>query len=157
LAGDAVAGLSDEQQHDNIVSALRASATLADERGVTLLLEPLNTRVDHVGHYLDSTRHGLAIVEEVAAPNVRLLLDLYHAAVMEEELDEIVGDRMDLIGHVHVADAPGRHEPGTGRIEWRETLGWLQRSGYGGRLGLEYQPTGETVSSLSFVVDVMAN
>ena len=75
--------------------------------GVPLLLEPLNTRVDHVGHYLESTREGLAVVEEVAEQNLLLLLDLYHAAVMSEELDDSIGDRMSLIGDARLRRAPG--------------------------------------------------
>jgi hydroxypyruvate isomerase len=80
---------------------------------------------------------------------VRLLLDLYHSAVMEEELEEAIGDRTPLIGHIHLADAPGRHEPGTGKVNWEQTIGWLKGAGYTGRLGLEYQPVDDTLSSLA--------
>jgi hydroxypyruvate isomerase len=151
LAGEQRQDVSVGDQRQAVVTALRRAAPIAAEHGITLLLEPLNTRVDHVGHYLDSTLEGLAIVEEVAEPNIRLLLDLYHSAVMDERLEEAVGDRMGLIGHIHVADAPGRHEPGTGAIDWPATIQWLEQRGYTGRLGLEYQPTGDTSGSLSFI------
>jgi hydroxypyruvate isomerase len=155
LAGQRMPDVDERDQRLAVARALRRAAPLAAERGVTLLLEPLNTRVDHVGYFLDSTHEGLAIVEEVAAPNVRLLLDVYHSAVMSERLGEVVGDRASLIGHVHLADAPGRHEPGSGAIEWPEAIRWLERSGYTGRLGLEYEPTGDSASSLSFINRVL--
>ena len=156
LAGDTLPDASAEEQRAALVDTLRRSARIAAGWGVTLLLEPLNTRVDHVGHYLESTREGLAVVEEVAEQNLLLLLDLYHAAVMSEELDDSIGDRMSLIGHVHAADTPGRHEPGTGTIDWHQTVAWLQRHGYSGRIGLEYQPTCNTTASLAFISDVLA-
>ena len=155
LAGDKLSDAPDREQHDSVVVALRRAAPIAAEHGITLLLEPLNTRTDHIGHFLDSTRTGLEIIEDVAKPNVQLLLDLYHSAVMGEQLDEVVGDRMGLVGHIHVADAPGRHEPGTGEIDWPATVAWLQRRGYTGRLGLEYQPSVDTLSSLSFIRRVL--
>lgn len=98
----------------------------------------------------------MAIVEEAAAPNVKLLLDLYHSAVMDERLDEAVGDRIGLIGHVHVADTQGRHEPGTGTVDWAATLGWLRDAGYKERLGLEYMPTQPSAESLSYLQHVLA-
>ena len=154
LAGDRLSDVSDADQRRAVVTGLRLAGPVAAEHGVALLLEPLNTRIDHVGHFLDSTAEGLAIVEEVAEPNVRLLLDLYHAAVMGEHL-EAVGDRLSLIGHIHVADVPGRHQPGTGTIDWEQTIRWLERSGYNGCLGLEYQPTGDTVSSLALITQTL--
>jgi hydroxypyruvate isomerase len=156
LAGERMHDVTDGDQRRAVVAALGRAAPVADEQGITLLLEPLNTRLDHVGHFLDSTLEGLAIIEEVAEPNVRLLLDLYHSAVMSERLEEVVGDHLSLVGHIHVADAPGRHEPGTGSIEWPAAIRWLERSGYTGRLGLEYRPTGDSVSSLSFINRVLA-
>jgi hydroxypyruvate isomerase len=151
LAGDALPGVDRRVQHEAIVDALRAAAPIAEARGVTLLLEPLNTRVDHPGSFLDSTVEGLDVVEEVAAPNIKLLYDLYHAAVTGEDEGRTVEGRAELIGHVHLADAPGRHEPGTGAIPWERRLNWLERTGYRGRVGLEYMPSnGETLHSLSW-------
>jgi hydroxypyruvate isomerase len=151
LAGDARPDVGRRVQRRAVVDALRRAAPLAAARGVTLLLEVLNTRVDHPGHFLDSTAEGLGIVEEVEAANVRLLYDLYHAAVMGEDCEREIDGRAELIGHVHLADAPGRHEPGTGAMPWEATLSWLERIGYTGRVGLEYMPTtGDTLDSLSW-------
>jgi hydroxypyruvate isomerase len=149
LSGDALPSTDHESQRAAVVHALRRAAPLAAEHDVTLLLEPLNTRVDHVGYFLDSTRAGLEIIEAVSAPNVRLLFDLYHSAVMGENAADALRGRMDLVGHIHLADAPGRHEPGTGEIDWPGTLDWLRTTGYEGRVGLEYMPSTPTSDSLS--------
>jgi hydroxypyruvate isomerase len=151
LAGDAFPDISRTAQRDAIVSALRRAAPLAAAHGITLLLEPLNTRVDHQGYFLDATSEGLEIVDEVGAGNVKLLYDLYHSAVMDEDPEQVIDGRVDLVGHVHLADAPGRHEPGTGTMPWQRSLLWLERAGYAGRVGLEYMPThGQTLQSLSW-------
>src|SRR5207247_11243107 len=97
------------RQHASIVDGLRAAAPIAAEAGLRLVLEPLNTRVDHAGYYLDTTAEGAQIVDEVGSPAVRLLFDAYHAAVMGEEIEAEARAHAARIGHVHVADAPGRH------------------------------------------------
>jgi hydroxypyruvate isomerase len=156
LAGDRLAGGHDREQRDAVVSALRAAAPRAAAHGVTLLLEPLNTRVDHAGAFLDATRDGLDLVAAVGMGNVKLLLDVYHAVVMGESPQDAVGDRMDLVGHVHVADAPGRHEPGTGTIDWAGIAAWLSASGYDGAVGLEYMPSQPTVESMALIQKAVA-
>ena len=120
---------------------------------MTLLLEPLNTKVDHPGYYLTSTPEGLDIVEEVGNPNVRLLYDLYHSAVMGEAPEEVLDGRVHLVGHVHLADAPGRGEPGSGEMMWREHLEWLDEHSYNGYVGLEFRPSRDTLASLDHLRD----
>lgn len=142
-----------QAQHDAIVAVLRAAAAELEGTGVTLALEPLNDRVDHPGYYLTSTEEGLDIVDAVASPAVRLLYDIYHAAVMDEAIEVLAG-RLDRVVHVHLADLPGRNEPGSGRLDHAARLAWLRREGYAGLVGLEYRPTGGTVDSLDFLADV---
>ena len=149
LAGDTLSAVRRESQRAAVVQALEGAAPVAAQHGVTLLLEPLNTRVDHIGYFLDSTLEGLKIIDDVSAPNVKLLFDLYHSTVMGEEAEAVLNGRIDLVGHIHLADAPGRHEPGTGEIDWPTTFSWLRRSGYQGRLGLEYMPSAKTLDSLA--------
>ena len=156
LAGDRLSGRADGEQRAAVVAALREAAPRAAEHGVTLLLEPLNSRVDHVGTFLDATTDGLDIVEAVGAPGVKLLLDVYHAVVMGEVPQDVVGERVGLVGHVHVADAPGRHEPGTGTIDWAVIAGWLSASGYAGAVGLEYMPSQPTVDSMELIRKAVA-
>lgn len=156
VAGEEVDGVPRRAQHDAVVSVLARAAEIVAGSGVTLLLEPLNSRVDHVGTYLWSTREGLDIVREVGSPQLRLLLDAYHALVMGEDLAAEVGDDIGLVGHVQVADAPGRHEPGTGTIDWEAQFRLLRDLGYTGRWGMEYTPSRETVASLRHVEDLAA-
>lgn len=151
VSGDERPGVPRSDQRAALVSALAAGAAVLDGSAVRLLLEPLNTRVDHVGAFLSSTREGLDIVREVGSPHLRLLLDAYHALMMDEDIAEAVGDDISLVGHVQVADLPGRHEPGTGVADWGHQFRTLRALGYDGRFGMEYQPTVETTRSLAVV------
>lgn len=151
LAGDALAGVDPAEQRRELTRALRQAAPLAASQGVGVLLEPLNTRVDHPGYFLDSTTEALDIVRQVGHPAVRLLYDLYHSVVMGEEPEAVLAGAGQLVGHVHIADAPGRHQPGTGAIDWLKQLAALREAGYTGALGLEYMPMGPTDESLAFI------
>ena len=137
------------QQRKAIVDALRVGAPIAADAGVTLLVEPLNSKLDHVGYFLDHTLEGLDIIEEVDHPSVRLLYDMYHSTMMGEWPAEVLGNRASLVGHVHVADVPGRHEPGSGTINWVTYMTTLKDLGYGGTVGLEYWPTNSTADTLA--------
>jgi hydroxypyruvate isomerase len=148
-AGDDLPGVARARQHAAIVDVLRRAADILAGSGVTLALEPLNDRVDHPGYYLTSTTEGLDIVDEVGRPEIRLLYDIYHAAVMGEGIELLEG-RLDRVVHVHLADAPGRHQPGSGSMLYAERLDWLASHGYAGLVGLEYRPTVGTVESLRF-------
>ncbi len=147
-SGPLLPGVSRPAQHDAMVQNLRAAAPLAEDAGVTLILEPLNTKVDHPGLYLDRTVEGLDIVEEVARPGVKLLYDMYHSTAMGESPDEVLGSRAHLVGYVQIADSPGRHEPGSGTIDWPQYLRVLKAKGYSGTIGLEYRPTGDSLASI---------
>lgn len=148
-AGDEQAGISRAEQHASIVKVLKDAARLLEGSGVILALEPLNDRVDHPGYYLTSTEEGLDIIDEVGRPEIRLLYDIYHAAVMGETI-EVLDGRLDRVVHVHLADAPGRGEPGSGAMDWSDRLDWLEQRGYAGFVGLEYKPTIGTVEGLLF-------
>ncbi|MBN9317445.1 MAG: TIM barrel protein [Devosia sp.] len=148
-AGDVQANVARAAQHAAIVKVLGEAARIIEGSGVILALEPLNDRVDHPGYYLTSTEEGLDIIDEVARPEIRLLYDLYHAAVMGEGIEVLTG-RLDRVVHVHLADTPGRGEPGSGRMDYADRLEWLEKQGYSGLIGLEYRPSGATVDSLGF-------
>jgi hydroxypyruvate isomerase len=134
-------GVPHREHVDAAVAVLKRMAALAEDAGVMLVLEPLNDRVEHPGMFLVSTTLGLDLVEAVGSPNVRLLYDVYHSAVMGEDIAEVLAGRIDLVHHVQVADMPGRNEPGTGRIDWDHVMTTLRDLGYRGALGLEYRPT----------------
>jgi hydroxypyruvate isomerase len=156
LAGDFRPAVSRAAQHDAIVEALKRAAPIAAAAGVRLYLEPLNTRVDHGGYFLDSTREAFDIVRAVAEPAVVVLYDLYHSVVMGEDPPTLLAGSGDLVGHVHIADAPGRHEPGTGAVDWPRQLDALRAAGYSGPIGLEYTPTMDTKTSLAYIARLVA-
>lgn len=149
-AGDDRAGIPREAQHAALVKVLKEAADLLKGSGVVLALEPLNDRVDHPGYYLTSTIEGLDIVDEVDRPEIRLLYDIYHSAMMGEHIEDVLDGRLDRVAHVHLADTDGRGEPGSGRMDWRSRLDWLAAHGYQGFVGLEYRPTASTEESLRF-------
>jgi hydroxypyruvate isomerase len=149
-AGDDRPGVPREAQHAALVRVLKEAAILLEGTGVTLGLEPLNDRVDHPGYYLTSTIEGLDIVDEVDRPEVRLLYDIYHSAMMGEHIEDVLDGRLDRVVHVHLADTQGRGEPGSGTMDWQNRLDWLNDHGYAGYVGLEYKPTRSTIGTLAF-------
>jgi hydroxypyruvate isomerase len=149
-AGDDRPGIPREAQHAALVRVLKQAAKVLEGSGVVIALEPLNDRVDHPGYYLTSTVEGLDIVDEVDRPEIRLLYDIYHSAVMGEHIEDVLEGRLDRVVHVHLADTQGRGEPGSGKLDWRARLDWLDDHGYAGLVGLEYRPTKGTLASLAF-------
>jgi hydroxypyruvate isomerase len=141
-AGNDRAGVPRPDQRAAIAAVLGRAADVLAGTGIVLALEPLNDRVDHPGYYLTSTVEALDIVDEVNRPEIRVLYDIYHSAVMDEVTEAVIADRIDRVAHVHLADHPGRHEPGSGALDWRHRIEWLRQAGYRGRIGLEYKPSG---------------
>ena len=134
-----------------VVEALKAGAEIAARHDVVLVLENLNTRVDHAGTLFDHTSDCVEALRAVASPHAALLYDLYHSLQMREHATrELVGN-MDLVSHVQIADLPDRTEPGTGRVDWAAQLGDLRRLGYDGPVGLECWPTTGTLAALEFI------
>jgi hydroxypyruvate isomerase len=150
-SGDDRPGVSRQVQHAALVKVLKDAADVLTGSGVVLALEPLNDRVDHLGYYLTSTVEGLDIVDEVDRPEIKLLYDIYHSAMMGEHIEDVLDGRLNRIVHVHLADTQGRGEPGSGNMDWQARLDWLADHGYTGFVGLEYRPTGSTEESLSFM------
>jgi hydroxypyruvate isomerase len=146
--GLALPEIAPEVQRDCIVRALRDATQLAAGSPVKLLLEPVNSRIDLPGMYLNSTREGLEIIERVGAPNLSLLYDVYHSVTMGEVPEQVLAGQQQRIGYVQAADSPGRHEPGTGEIDWAAFRRLLQTLDYSGLLGLEYHPSADTLTSL---------
>lgn len=138
-------------QHSSVVSALRRVAGQAERSGVRVLVEPVNTAVDHPGIYLTSTSEGYEIVEAVDSPNVELLFDVYHQQITAGNLIATIRDHVDRIGHVHVGDVPGRHEPGTGEIHYPNVVSALADAGYEGYVGCEFEPVGDPEEAIRTV------
>ncbi len=129
------------EQHRNIVMALKGGAPVCEDAGITLVLEPLNILVNHKGYYLSTSAEGFQILDEVGSPNVKLLFDIYHQQITEGNLIQNVTQNIGKIGHFHVADVPGRHQPGTGEINYGNVFRAIVKAGYSGFLGLEMWPT----------------
>lgn len=137
------------EQRASVVAAFSQAARMAQDAGKLVFVEALNSVVDHPGFFLTSTTEALDIADEVRLPNMQVLFDFYHSAMMGEDARSVLAGRMQRIGHVQVADAPGRHEPGTGHIDWAAQMRLLKELGYAGAIGLEYKPATTTAQSLA--------
>ena len=140
LAGYADPERARESQRESLREVLQAAAAIAERHRVTLLLEPLSEADGRSGYFLHDTEEAMGIIAAVARPQVRLLYDRYHTLRSGEATGYGLQHRRHLLGHVHLADVPGRHEPGTGPTDWRAELASLL-GGYQGFVGLEYLPT----------------
>ena len=130
-----------EAQHKSCVAALKAAAPVAEDAGITLVLEPLNILVDHAGYYLSTSTEAFQILDEVGSPAVKLLFDIYHQQITEGNLTRNICNNIKKIGHFHVADNPGRHEPGTGEINYANLFRRIDEAGYDSFVGLEFSPS----------------
>ena len=145
--------LSAEEKYDSVLQGLKLIAPLAEEAGVTLVLEPLNSKVDHVGYFLEHAATGFELVRAVDSPRIKVLYDIYHMQIMEGNVIQTLTGNLDVIGHVHVADVPGRHEPGTGELNYTNILKALREAGYDKYVGFELDPT---VASDEAMADCLA-
>lgn len=136
-------------QHASIVAALMEARPILEQSGVTLMIEPLNTYVDHPGYYLHSAYEGFDIIKEVDHPSIRLIYDIYHQQIMEGNILPSITENMDLIAHLHCAAHPGRIEPWLGENDYSFIFDRLNAAGYRGACGLEYHPTLDPVESLT--------
>jgi hydroxypyruvate isomerase len=149
MAGVAPAGAERAALQATYLQNLRhASARLADE-GMQVLIEPLSSRTV-AGCFLSSSGQAAQVVEALDLPNVLMQYDLFHMQVMEGNLAETIERLLPKIGHLQIADVPGRHEPGTGEINFGFLLGHIDRLGYSGWIGCEYNPRGDTVEGLKW-------
>ena len=150
LAGIAPAGADAARLHDTLVENLRFAARELEQAGIGLLLEPCNTR-DMPGFFVNRSDQGLRIMDAVGSANLRLQYDLYHMQRMEGELAATVERNLARIGHIQLADNPGRHEPGTGEINYPFLFDFLDRIGYDGWIGCEYRPRAGTRDGLGWI------
>jgi len=153
--GNSQDNLTDEQMHQSIIDGMKTVAADAEKAGMTFVIEPLNTLVNHKGYYLWSSAEGFEICRAVGSPAVKLLYDIYHQQIMEGNLIQNITENIDLIGHFHSADVPGRHEYGTGEINYRNVLARIDETSYPGYIGLEYSPTGDSAESLAKIKRVL--
>jgi len=155
--GNEMEGVSREVQHESIVESLKEAAELVEEADVTLVLEPLNILVDHKGYYLSSSHEGFKVLEQVSSPNVKLLYDAYHQQITEGNIIDTISKNLGSIGHIHTADVPGRHEPGTGEIDYANVFSKIDELGYQGFVGLEFRPLTDSSEALKKVKRIAAS
>jgi len=139
-------GFARDTQRRALERVLSDVAPTAEDVGVTVVIEPLNTTIDHPGYFLESSREAFDITRSVGSERVKVLFDVYHQQITEGDLIRNLVDNVEEVGHVHVADNPGRLEPGTGEIDYATVLTALDDAGYDGHVGLEFFATSEGVS-----------
>ena len=150
LAGIPPADISRATWQTTLVHNLRYAAEKLRRYGINVLLEPLNSH-DMPGYCVSTSAAAREVIEAVGAPNLRLQYDLYHMQIMEGDLARNIEANLDLIGHVQVADNPGRHEPGTGEISFSFIFDLLDRVEYAGWVSCEYNPSVSTDESIDWV------
>ena len=142
---------SDRRGHlDCFVRSLVRAADRLAELGAQVLIEPINTRVDVPGYLLDGTELALECMAKANRPNIRLQYDVYHMQIMEGDLMRTAARLLPRIGHIQIADNPGRHEPGTGEINFARLLPHIDSLGYDGHIGCEYIPAADTAEGLGW-------
>ena len=155
LVGKTPSGEDPARIHATLVDNVRYAANALDAAGLQLLVEAINP-FDIPGFHLTTTAQVLALLDEVGSPNVRVQYDIYHAQRTEGELAGTLSRHLARIGHVQLADNPGRHEPGTGEINYRFLFAHLDRIGYDGYIGCEYKPAGVTEAGLGWMTALTA-
>lgn len=150
MAGLLPAG-ADRERHLQVFvrSLVRAADRLAQE-GATVMVEAINTRVDVPGYLLDGTALALECIALAGRPNIQLQYDVYHMHIMEGDVLPAIARLLPSIGHIQIADHPGRHEPGTGEIDFGRILPGIDALGYEGFIGCEYLPAGTTAGGLGW-------
>lgn len=149
---DPYENLSDSLKLCAMFDTLKACAEMAEESGVAMNLEPLNVTTDHVGNFLRTTRVAAEMTRLIGSPRLKVLYDVYHMQLNEGSVCDNIRAYGDQFGHIHVADAPGRHEPGTGEINYVNVLACLEEIGYGGLVGFELIPKTDTAEAVRAIM-----
>lgn len=128
---------------------LEQAAALAARASIDVVIEPINTR-DIPGFFLNRTEEAAAVIADVGASNLKIQFDIYHRQIMQGDLARAIAEHLPLIGHMQLADNPGRNEPGTGEINYPFLFGEIDRLGFDGWIGCEYKPKGDTEAGLGW-------
>ncbi|NCA98568.1 MAG: AP endonuclease [Clostridia bacterium] len=144
--------LSDTVKICSMFDMLQECAKIAEDSGIAMNLEGLNITTDHVGNYLQKTQMAAEMTRLIGSPMLKILYDVYHMQLNEGSLCDTISRYIDQIGHVHVADAPGRHEPGTGEINYKHVFSHLEAVGYQGRVGFELFPKTTTADAVKAIM-----
>ncbi len=151
-SGIAVPYMKRPAQLDIVAGAIASIVPVAEAHGLTILLESVNTRVDHPGVLFGMTEDAVAVIEKIGSPHVMLLYDVYHSVTEREDPFTVLPKVAKHLGHIQIADAPGRGEPGSGKIDWAAILKLIEEVGYTGPIGLELSPAdSDTAAALASI------
>lgn len=149
MSGNEIPERSREAQYASLVEGCRRAGELAAKAGLKLIFEPLNSKVNHEGYFLTTCVEGLRLIKEVDHPHVRLLFDIYHEQVQVGNVIRTLTEAAPYVEVFHIADNPGRNDPGTGEMNYPNIYKAIRKTGYGGYICMEYRPLADPVTSLS--------
>ncbi|MCH4178622.1 MAG: TIM barrel protein [Megasphaera sp.] len=144
--------ISDTVKICSMYDMLQSCAKIAETSGIMMNLEPLNITTDHVGNFLSTTQMAAEMTSLIGSPKLKVLYDIYHMQLNEGSLCDTIAKYVSEFGHIHVADAPGRHEPGTGEINYSNVFDCLEKAGYTGRVGFELFPRTTTAEAVKAIM-----
>ncbi len=153
LVGETIAGMSHEAQCEKVYECLMYGKDYAEQEGITLVVEPLNA-TDRQNYFMPKASVLADILRRVNSPRIKMLYDIYHQHMTGDFDMDFIKKNIDLIGHFHVADCPGRHEPGTGKIDYVSILREIGKLDYDGYIGLEYRATRYDGETFGFLKEV---
>ena len=149
------AGMADEEGARNTITGLNRVKKIAEDHGITICLELLNSKHDHPDYMCDHTAWGVRVTQEVNSPNVKLLYDIYHMQIMEGDLIDTIQKNIQWLGHFHTGGVPGRHElDGMQEVQWDGVMRAIANTGFKGYVAHEFVPTGDPLESLRKAVDL---
>jgi len=157
MSGNAIPGRTHEEQYASLLEGAKRAGDLVTGANLTAIVEPLNSLVNHKGFFLTTCTEGLKLIRETDNPHVRLLFDLYHEQVQQGNVIRTLTEAAPHVAVFHVADNPGRNDPGTGEMNYPNIYKAIQKTGFAGYLTMEYLPLGEPVASLTKAVDGFRN
>ena len=144
------AGLSDEEGVANCITGLKRVAGTAEKLGVQIVIEYLNSKVDHGDYQFDHMKFGADVIRGVGSPKIKILYDIYHAQIMEGDIIRTIRDHKDMIGHFHTGGVPGRHEiDGTQELNYRAVAEAIVETGFSGYMAHEFVPTRDALTKLA--------
>jgi hydroxypyruvate isomerase len=153
MSGNAIEGRTHDEQYASLLEGTKRAGDLAAEAQLTMIVEPLNSLINHKGFFLNTCTEGLKLIREVDNPHVRLLFDLYHEQVQQGNVIRTLTEAAPEVAVFHVADNPGRNDPGTGEMNYPNIYKAIKKTGFAGYLTMEYLPLGDQVASLTKAVD----
>lgn len=151
LTGNERTDVSREQQTEYVIECLKRLAPIAEDEGVTIVIEALNVLVNHKGYFMVTTAHTMEILEAVNSPNVKMCFDIYHQQISEGNVIRNIAENIDRIGHFHVGDNPGRKQPGTGELNYKNIFKAIHEAGYQGFVALECGKKGPLEDALTYL------